>query len=497
MNYKCKIVIVLLFLFALVGQSKAQIWIIPSLTNVPNLTATTKIITPLLYITADGDTIKLNPGKVLYPIDLEINNIRVFAADSLGNLTAVGFTGGTNDFTFGQTGYDVTVNADTIKGDPVLYSVSTIGTDASVMAIAVGNSGSTLTNAGILVNNGNVGIKDGNELRFYDVGNSNYVGFEAPALSANKIWVLPTADGSSGQMLSTNGSGTLIFVNPAAGTGGNDFADSARFAYGKVDFDKFNALHASDGSPDSAVYVDASGNLGIGTTSPATTLELSKSTNYGLATSDFLTIGPTYSGGTVSNPTSVGGIVWNAGATTAYDIARINAVLDDPSSSLNSHLEFWTYGPGSLSEKVRITTTGNVGIGTTDPTETFHYDKNAGVDGTGAWYTNASVSTTDATVTTVYTLATATDQAYRVLVDLIAAQDDGSNSMGALHSFTIKNVAGTVTEQGDVSIQETDDSAGVSISGAVSGTNYLIQVTGIAAENWNWEANVRVTVVAH
>ena len=33
-----------------------------------------------------------------------------------------------------------------------------IGTDASVTAITVGNSGSTLTNAGILVNNGNVGI---------------------------------------------------------------------------------------------------------------------------------------------------------------------------------------------------------------------------------------------------------------------------------------------------------------------------------------------------
>ena len=45
------------------------------------------------------------------------------------------------------------------------------------------------------------------ELRFYE--GANYVGFEAPALSADKIWVLPTADGSADQVLTTNGSGTL------------------------------------------------------------------------------------------------------------------------------------------------------------------------------------------------------------------------------------------------------------------------------------------------
>lgn len=46
-----------------------------------------------------------------------------------------------------------------------------------------------------------------NELRFYE--GSNYVGFEAGALSANQIWVLPTADGSAGHALKTDGSGNL------------------------------------------------------------------------------------------------------------------------------------------------------------------------------------------------------------------------------------------------------------------------------------------------
>jgi hypothetical protein len=46
-----------------------------------------------------------------------------------------------------------------------------------------------------------------NELRFYE--GSNYVGFEAGALSADQIWVLPTADGSTGHALKTDGSGNL------------------------------------------------------------------------------------------------------------------------------------------------------------------------------------------------------------------------------------------------------------------------------------------------
>ena len=55
------------------------------------------------------------------------------------------------------------------------------------------------------------------ELRFYE--GSNFVGFEAPALSADQIWVLPDADGSSGHALKTDGSGNLSWGT----AGGNAF----------------------------------------------------------------------------------------------------------------------------------------------------------------------------------------------------------------------------------------------------------------------------------
>jgi len=46
---------------------------------------------------------------------------------------------------------------------------------------------------------------------------TNYVGIQAPAtLAANTTYTLPSADGTSGQVLSTNGSGTLSFVTRKA-----------------------------------------------------------------------------------------------------------------------------------------------------------------------------------------------------------------------------------------------------------------------------------------
>jgi len=108
------------------------------------------------------------------------------------------------------------------------------------------------------------------------------------------------------------------------------------------------------------------------------------------------------------------------------------------------------------------------------------------------------ITTTDNTPTTIYTLATVTNYAYYVVVDWTAAQNDGSNTAGGTHLFNIKNVTGTVTEQRDADDgNEFDDSVGVSVSGAVSGTNYVVQVTGINPETWNWSADIRVVVTAH
>lgn len=57
-------------------------------------------------------------------------------------------------------------------------------------------------------------VNGANSLRLADTDSSNYVGLKAPGtVSTNYTLTLPTADGTNGQVLSTNGSGVLSFGN--------------------------------------------------------------------------------------------------------------------------------------------------------------------------------------------------------------------------------------------------------------------------------------------
>jgi hypothetical protein len=66
----------------------------------------------------------------------------------------------------------------------------------------------------------NLIIDNDKEIRFREAtaNGTNYVSLSAPAsLSANLTFTLPSADGTNGQVLTTNGSGVLSFATPASG----------------------------------------------------------------------------------------------------------------------------------------------------------------------------------------------------------------------------------------------------------------------------------------
>lgn len=66
------------------------------------------------------------------------------------------------------------------------------------------------------------------ELQLYDSDNSAYVGFKAPSTaSVNKIYELPSSDGSNGQFLSTDGNGVLNWTT-ASGGGGISWQSSVK-----------------------------------------------------------------------------------------------------------------------------------------------------------------------------------------------------------------------------------------------------------------------------
>ena len=73
---------------------------------------------------------------------------------------------------------------------------------------------------------GDVTLNAQADLRFADSDSSNWVAFEAPAtISSNVTWTLPSADGTTGQVLSTNGSGTLSWATASGGGGSSTGGD--------------------------------------------------------------------------------------------------------------------------------------------------------------------------------------------------------------------------------------------------------------------------------
>ena len=58
------------------------------------------------------------------------------------------------------------------------------------------------------------------EMRLGDADSSNWVGFKSPTtVTANKVWVLPAADGTAGQVLKTDASGNLGWVSISVALG--------------------------------------------------------------------------------------------------------------------------------------------------------------------------------------------------------------------------------------------------------------------------------------
>lgn len=104
----------------------------------------------------------------------------------------------------------------TVEGNLVVEGNTTLGNASGDTITVTGTPtfAETATFSGAIDANNTVNVSghlslDGstNELRFYE--GSNYVGFEAPALSGDQIWVLPDSDGTAGYALKTDGSGNL------------------------------------------------------------------------------------------------------------------------------------------------------------------------------------------------------------------------------------------------------------------------------------------------
>jgi hypothetical protein len=121
-----------------------------------------------------------------------------------------------------------------------------------------------------------------NQLRFEELSanGSEYVGFKAPdAIATTRVWTLPNADGSSGQFLSTNGSGTLSWATALTATSGwsltgNTSTDSTAAFIGTTDETVGRPLVIKTDGVERARFTGGNGYLGVGTNAPTTSVDI-------------------------------------------------------------------------------------------------------------------------------------------------------------------------------------------------------------------------------
>jgi Skp family chaperone for outer membrane proteins len=136
------------------------------------------------------------------------------------------------------------------------------------------------------------------------------------------------------------------------------------------------------GRPD-LFMVTPSGNVGIGTANPVFSANTAKFVGVDAGTNSFSELGV---GGNQSGTTAVLGTLAFFNTKIAGAEKRNAVITGSNNGAVNSgKIALYTANAGTLSERMRIDNLGNVGIGTTAPTQLLSVNGTAGKPGGGTW----------------------------------------------------------------------------------------------------------------
>ena len=96
-----------------------------------------------------------------------------------------------------------------------------------------GTSGRVVQNSGVTIDDSNnVTLPAQADMRFADSDSSNWVAFQgASTIASNVTWTLPATDGTNGQVMQTNGSGTLSWTTAGGISTGKSIAMAMIFGF--------------------------------------------------------------------------------------------------------------------------------------------------------------------------------------------------------------------------------------------------------------------------
>ena len=195
------------------------------------------------------------------------------------------------------------------------------------------------------------------------------------------IAIDPTAHSGNGSTIINNeagdGTGSIGIGQNSLSTGFIHFGDADKKFY----FEARSATQAFDIFGNSTTLFSVDGNnkrIGMGTASPNNTLEIQDS---GSAKGNIDMLALTNSINNADMDGTETSILFNqfyydASTPAIADAGRISVGTEtdwtSTASTQDAFMAFETSDGGTVSERMRIASTGNVGIGTTDPTATLH-----------------------------------------------------------------------------------------------------------------------------
>jgi len=355
-----------------------------------------------------GGSLTLNAGASSGGTDLAGANVSISAGAATGNAAGgsilfrtsiVGSTGSTVQTLSERLRISNTGNIGIASSSPFSkLSVHANNGDTNTTLFAVGSSTASATTTHFLINNiGNVGIGSTSPYaKLSVVGEVVASHFTGTSTTASSFGGNIDVGGTGQQYVGFSSGANALALNASTGTGltstasifmnidSNNDETTRFFAVGNNN----NTL----GSATELFRVQEDGNVGIGTTSPGYKLGVFGSASFGNSVSttrraEFDTSGRltihTSNNAVVDaiTQTNFGITGANQGvrmpfylASTTSTVQGIAASIDvrsesDFTTAANSDtaLYFTTMGDGSATEKMRITGSGNVGIGTTSP----------------------------------------------------------------------------------------------------------------------------------
>lgn len=367
---------------------------------------------PLIFGTADTERMRItSSGNVGIGTTSPNNLLTLNSSGAAGNSTALGL----------YNTFDTAANRNWVIGLNVIqYGDFAIRTSST-------QNGTPETTRFLIANNGNVGI-----------------GTTSPG---EKLTILSST-------INTN----TVLIQNTSGTGVN-YGLEIKAGTNSVD----HALQVLNSSGGSLLRVRGDGNVGIGTTSPTAKLVVS---NGGVAIQ-----------GDSTPPSSGYGLEIFNSATTSY----IGSYNRTTSAYRNAFLfANDTIFENGGSERVRITSNGNVGIGTTSPSAKLDVtDTSAGNIVNNITVQNASnTAGTEAGVFFAPTTATGNIRGARIT----GIQEDGNNTIG-LKFYTALGATPTekmrITSGGNVGIGTTSPTLGKLVS-KDSGYQFIAEPTDTA-----------------